>query len=147
MEYYFGDLQYWKLPRIAIEALEEGFDGPALRMFAAITDPVETDLDQNRIDAAFREMGVVDAPISKDSARLFLAAQLAQEVVKGCRNVFDAATHLRIHLCELDEPPEELGELWRLAEKSRHSPTRRWPQLEKALHQAFSEFLKNHPPD
>ena len=27
IQYYFGDLQYWKLPGICIEALEHGFDG------------------------------------------------------------------------------------------------------------------------
>jgi hypothetical protein len=29
--YYFGELQYWKLPGIAADALEKGHDGPALR--------------------------------------------------------------------------------------------------------------------
>jgi hypothetical protein len=27
--YYFGDLQYWKLPQIAADALEQGHDGDA----------------------------------------------------------------------------------------------------------------------
>ena len=31
VRYYYDDLQKGKLPRIAIEALEEGYDGPALR--------------------------------------------------------------------------------------------------------------------
>jgi hypothetical protein len=31
VRYYYDDLQKGKLPRIAIEALEKGYDGPALR--------------------------------------------------------------------------------------------------------------------
>jgi len=27
IEYYFGDLQYWRLPQIAADALEEGYTG------------------------------------------------------------------------------------------------------------------------
>ena len=31
VSYYYDDLQYRKLPRIAVDALEEGYDGRVLR--------------------------------------------------------------------------------------------------------------------
>ena len=142
-EYYFGDLQYWKLPKIAADALEEGHDGPALRILAGLTVVVEAEMDFRQIDAAFREMGVADAPITRDQARLFLTARLAEGVRTGTWNAFDAAAHLRIHLCSLEDPPNELQELWTLAQEARNAPRRRWNDLETMLHQAFSDFLKN----
>jgi len=36
VEYYFGDLSYWQLPAICVEALEHGFDGSALRIIAGL---------------------------------------------------------------------------------------------------------------
>lgn len=144
IEYYFGDLQYWKIPAFAVQALEEGYDGPALRELAWITTPVEAEMNFTQIDAAFREMGVLEAPISRDSARLFLALQLAERVVNRESNVFDAAKHLRTHLCELNQPPDELREIWKLASEAKNAPRGRWAALEKELHKAFSDFLKNH---
>ncbi|UWZ83809.1 hypothetical protein [Occallatibacter riparius] len=72
VEYYFGDLQYWKLPAIAADALEEGYDGPALRSLGGLaslsTGEIRAeDVQPGEIDSAFREMGV-DAPISKQRA-------------------------------------------------------------------------------
>ena len=58
VHYYFGDLQYWKIPGICIEALEHGFDGRFLRRLSGLVNPVKTDIRQEEIDSAFREMGV-----------------------------------------------------------------------------------------
>ncbi|MGA2808765.1 MAG: hypothetical protein ABSE87_11565, partial [Terracidiphilus sp.] len=85
--YYFGDLQYWKLPQIAANALEEGLDGPGLRTLAGLTslsshDIRVEDIRANEIDSAFWEMGV-NAPITKDQARLVLAKESAQRALHG----------------------------------------------------------------
>jgi hypothetical protein len=112
--YYFGDLGYWKLPDIADEALIVGFDGVALRRLAGLGNLVRSDLIPADIDSAFREMGV-DAPISKDAARLTLAVESARKAVSGESNVFDEATHIRIHLCELGNPSPELHRIVNLS--------------------------------
>jgi hypothetical protein len=112
--YYFGDLGYWKLPDIANEALIVGFDGVALRRLAGLGNLVRSDLIPADIDSAFREMGV-DAPISKDAARLTLAVESARKAVSGESNVFDEATHIRIHLCELGNPSPELHRIVNLS--------------------------------
>jgi len=75
--YYFGDLQYWKFPRLATDALINGYDGAALRKLAGLKglkDIVESDLPSGAIDSAFREMGVA-APIPKAEAALALATE------------------------------------------------------------------------
>jgi hypothetical protein len=87
VEFYFGELQYWKLSRIAADALEERFDGPALRRHARLAslsshDIRVEDIGANDIDAAFREMGV-DAPITEVNAQLALAAESAKKVLDG----------------------------------------------------------------
>lgn len=127
--------------RIAADALEQSFDGPALRWLAGIANPVESEMDPKQIDCAFREMGV-DAPISRNHARLVLAAESASRALNGLSNVFDSGTHIRIHLCELNAPPPELLGIFKLAKEAQHAPRERWETLERELREAFSEFLK-----
>ena len=140
--YYFGDLSCWKLPQIAADALERGYDGTALRRLAGLINPVETDIQRVEIDCAFREMGVV-TPIPKHKARLVLAAESARRAINGEWNVFDAATHIRIHLCKLEDPPEELRRIVDLSTKSRCAPRIDWARLEDELKNAMVEFVKS----
>lgn len=140
VQYYFGDLQYWKLPGICIEALEHGFDGRALRRLSGLVNPVQRDIRQEEIDSAFREMGV-NAPIPKDEARLVLATDAAKRALAGETNLFTEATHIRIHICELHEAPPELQPIVALSEKSEHAPRWKWKQIEKQLRDAITQFL------
>jgi hypothetical protein len=141
IDYYFGDLQYWKLPAIAVDALEHGYDGPALRRLAGVDNPTLADFDFKLVDSAFREMGV-DAPLPSDKASLLLAVESAKEALNGKSNVFDEATHIRIGICHLKEPPECLKQIVSLSKASRSAPRSEWPRLEAELTQAFTEFLK-----
>jgi hypothetical protein len=140
VRYYFGDLDYYELPKICVQALENGFDGRALRRLAGLINPVARDMRPEEIEAAFREMGV-NAPISKDAARLALAAEAAKRALTGGSNVFNEATHIRIHLCEFHKAPPELKQVVDLSRESEHAPPSEWKQLEKRLHGAMSEFL------
>jgi hypothetical protein len=140
--YYFGDLSYWQLPPIAADALELGFDGPALRRLAGLVNPVASDIRPEQIDSAFREMGVT-APIAKDVAQLALASEAAKRATSGESNVFNEATHIRIHVCELHDPPSELQRIVVLSEESEHAPRGKWEELEKDLRDAFADFLRN----
>jgi hypothetical protein len=143
--YYFGDLGYWKLPDVAAEALAAGFDGIALRKLAGLTNVVQSDMIPSDIDAAFRDIGVA-APISKDAARLSLATESVKRALAGESNVFDEATHIRIHLCELNEPPPELHWIVDLARQSMSSPRATWRALEEDLRSAMSQFLQTQIP-
>lgn len=139
--YYFGELGYWKMPQIAQDALEQGYDGPALRYLAGLINPVEADVDLKEIDSAFHEMGV-DAPLTKDEARLSLAAEAVARVLSGNANVFDEATHIAIYLCEWHYPPQELSRIVNLAwqaKSGRGSPHK----LETKLREVMADFLRN----
>ena len=140
--YYFGDLGYWKLPRVAADALEMGFDGPSLRKLAGVVNPVLTDLPADEIDSAFREMGV-NAPIPKDVARLHLATESAKKAISGESNVFDQATHIKIHLCSWTEVPPELRRIVGLSEEAESSPRTKWAELERELAAAMAQFLRS----
>jgi hypothetical protein len=140
--YYFGDLSYWQLPAISADALEHGFDGRYLRRLAGLVNPVASDIRPEEIDSAFREMGV-DAPVPKDKARLALATEAAQRAMSGESNVFNEATHIRIHICEWHQAPPELQPIVALSEQSEHAPRWKWDQLEKRLRDEISKFLSN----
>ena len=143
VQYYFGDLDYWHLPQVALDALEKGFDGLALRRLAAMAMDklVASDMRSEEVDAAFREMGVA-APIPKPDALMYLAVEKARQAIAGEENVFNAATHIRIHLCELKEPPRELQRIVRLSKEANRAPKILWKRLEKDLNDALSEFLR-----
>lgn len=148
VEYYFGDLQYWKLPPIAADALQLGYDGSALRKLAGLANRTrkeirEVDVRANEIDSAFREMGV-NAPITKDKARMVLAIESANRALNGVSNVFDEATHVRIHLCELDDPPEALRRVVNLSKEAENAPRSQWGRIEADLKSAFKDFLNCH---
>lgn len=141
VRYYFGDLSYWQLPEICIEALERGFDGRALRIIAGLLNPVARDIRQEEIDSAFRDMGV-NAPIPKEEARLALAVEAARRALSGESNVFDMAMHIWIHICEVSQVPPELQAIVALSDESEHAPRSKWEYLEKQLHAAMSDFLR-----
>ena len=138
--YYFGDLQYWKLPEVAVDALMNGYDGPALRKLAGLNGVVESDLPVGEIDSVFREMGVA-APISKAEATLTLASEAVKNVLAGDENVFDVATHIRIHLHGAESPTPELRRIAELSAEASLAPRHRWSELEKELTAAMSSFL------
>ena len=145
VEYYFGDLPYWRLPRIATDALEQGHDGPALRRLAGLAnksggDIREIDLQADEVDSAFCEMGV-DAPITKEKARMVLAIESAHRALSGGSNVFDEATHIRIHLCELTDPPEALRQIVNLSKAANNAPRSEWNRVEADLQKAFRDFM------
>ena len=148
IEYYFGDLSYWQLPAVCMQASEHGFDGRALRIIAGLVNlnPVrgrlltDTDIRADEIDSAFREMGV-DAPIPKDEARLVLATKAVRRALSGESNVFDEATHIRIHLCHWEEAPLALQPIVTLSAEAQHAAPSRWNLLEERLREAMSNFL------
>ena len=145
LRYYFGDLSYWQLPEVCVQALERGFDGRALRIIAGLVNRgrllTQADVRQDEIDSAFRDMGV-NAPIPKDEARLVLATETARRGLSSEWNVFDAATHIRIHICELRQAPPELQPIVALSQDSKLAPRWKWGHLESQLRTAMTEFLR-----
>jgi hypothetical protein len=138
--YYFCDLQYWKLSGVAVDALVNGFDGAALRRLAGLNDVVESDLPVGEIGSAFQEMGVA-APISEEDATLILATEAVKDVIAGDGNVFDVATHIRIHLCGSENSIPELRRIVELSVQATRAPLYKWNALEDDLRVAMYSFL------
>jgi hypothetical protein len=138
--YYFGELGYWRMPKIAADALEQGYDGAALRRLAGLLHPVQDDMKPAEIDAAFREMGVA-APIPKVETQLILACEASARALSGEMDVSNAATHIRIYICELNEPPQELRRIVDLSAQGRSAPANEWPKLRRELRDAMAEFV------
>ena len=87
----------------------------------------------------------VDAPITKDDARLALAIKSAHKVLDGGSNVFDEATHVRVHLCEFsDPPPDALRHIVDLSREAGNAPRSQWSRIEADLMDAFADFLRCH---
>src|SRR5262249_14746933 len=105
--------------------------------------PVASDIRPEDIDSAFKEMGVA-APLAKDHARLVLAAESATKAIHGDSNVFDEATHIRIHLCGFQDPPQELRRIVSLSEQAGRAPSSAWEQLEIELKGAMADLLRSH---
>lgn len=144
VDYYFGDLSNWQLPAVCVQALEHGFDGGALRTIAGLVHRgrllTETDIRADEVDSAFRAMGV-NAPIPKDEARLILATNAVRRALSGESNMFDVATHIRIHLCHWDEVPLTLQPIVALSAESECAPESKWNALEQSLRKAMFNFL------
>jgi hypothetical protein len=89
----------------------------------------------------------VNAPISNDDARLALAIESAHKVLNGDSNVFDEATYVRIHLCELSDFPDALSRIVILSRDAQSAPRSEWSRIEADLRNAFSDFLalRNSP--
>jgi hypothetical protein len=83
----------------------------------------------------------VDAPISTDAARIALAIESAHRALDGQRNVFDEATYVRVHLCELSDPPEDLRRLVNRSNEAKKAPRSQWSRIEADLKSAFLDFL------
>ena len=140
IHYYFGDLGYENIPKIAADALEQGFDGRSLRRLAALQNPVNADVAESEVEAAFRELGVA-APISRNDAQLALAVECATGALSGKINVFDAATHIRIYICELKDTLPELRRIIDLSRKAKNAPEDQWPVLKRQIADALSELV------
>lgn len=140
IHYYFGDLGYESLPKIAADALERGFDGKSLRNLAGLQNAVQADIAATEIDAAFRELGVA-APIPRSEAQLALAIECARDALNGKINIFDAATHIRIFICELKDNVPYLSGICGLSKKAKTISANHWPALEQQLVASFSELV------
>jgi hypothetical protein len=89
------DLYGEKMPEIALDLLEAGFDTPALRRLAGETLIKSTADAEPLVSRVFGELGV-PYPLNENDARLWVTRQVSREVISGIRNPWAAASHLEI---------------------------------------------------
>ena len=140
VDYYFGDLQHWKLRRIAADALEEGYDGPALRKLAGLANPVESDFRPDEVDSAFASW-VLTLQSQRTRPGWPLLSNLHIEAAYASSNVFDEATHIRIRLCGFSDVPMALMRVVELSNEAGNAPRSQWSRIEADLRSAFADLL------
>ena len=89
------DLYGERMPGVAADLLEAGYDTPALRRLSGEMN-IESSADAEPfVGRMFRELGV-HYPISDTHAKLIVSRQVAREAIAGNRNAWAAASHLEI---------------------------------------------------
>ena|ERR1700731_593577 len=80
-----------KMPMLAVWALEQGFDGPALRELAGLTNPTRS-CEGALIERALRELG--KEPLDSFNAGRVLALLLCDEIVSGKISPYEGARRI-----------------------------------------------------
>jgi hypothetical protein len=80
-QWVLGRFPWDQLPNVAIEALVQGFEGPAILDLASFDRPTLHLLKAEGVDAAFREMG--RPSLSRGEAGLRLAREEALRILRG----------------------------------------------------------------
>jgi hypothetical protein len=90
-EWYLGLYPPEKMPMLAVWALGQDFDGPALRELAGRTSATRSH-DGDLIERALRELG--KEPIDSSSAGRLLAILLCQQIVSGKTSPHEGAARI-----------------------------------------------------
>src|SRR5258706_2626336 len=90
-EWYLGLYPPEKMPVLALWALEQGFDGPALRELAGRTSATRSH-EGHLIERALRELG--KEPLDLSGAGRLLAILLCQEIGSGNTVPYEAAARI-----------------------------------------------------
>jgi hypothetical protein len=90
-EWYLGLYPPEKMPMLAAWALEQGFDGAALRELAGRTNATYSD-ERDLIERALRELG--REPLDLSNAGRLLATLLCQQIVSGTTSPYQGASRI-----------------------------------------------------
>jgi|HubBroStandDraft_6_1064221.scaffolds.fasta_scaffold06098_4 hypothetical protein len=90
-EWYLGLYPPEKMPILAVWALEQGFDGPALRELAGCTTATYSD-EGDLIERALRELG--KEPLDLSNAGQLLATLLCQQIISGKTSPYEGASRI-----------------------------------------------------
>jgi hypothetical protein len=90
-EWYLGLYPPEKMPMLAVWALEQGLDGPALRELAGRTNATYSD-EGGLIERALRELG--KEPLDLSGAGRLLATLLCQQIVCGKTSPYEGASRI-----------------------------------------------------
>ncbi|HKV94947.1 MAG TPA: hypothetical protein VJW20_20545 [Candidatus Angelobacter sp.] len=90
------------MPQFAADALEAGYDGPALRRLAGLVRPTAGDVG-SLFESALREIGTVKIQ-SEEQAHIFLSRQTAIDIVEGRIEPLRGAEILARHAMVLGYP-------------------------------------------
>jgi hypothetical protein len=101
--WYSGTTPPEKWPRLAADALESGYDGPALRRLAGLTAATSRD-DSEVFKGALKELGNTRIA-NREHALLFLSRTMAADIVDGRVEPLQGAVVIARYASMLNYPP------------------------------------------
>ena len=101
-EWYLGGFSPERLPEIARDAIEHGFDGKNLSVLATLVKPTKRDVE-GLVDAALRELGI-PAPLSTDEAALWILGSVKASAGSGKMTALNLVGKLLTAFPELEKP-------------------------------------------
>ena len=139
-EWYLGLYPPEKMPTLALWALEQGFDGAALRELGGRTVATRSE-DAGLIERALRELG--KEPLDLSGAGQLLVNLLCQRIVKGKTSPYEAAARIWL-VYDRCGCPKSLIPFVGFASEWEDDPAHR-NQYEQHMIEAASKFLKDGP--
>lgn len=101
-KWYCSRLNPEDMPAFAVDALDAGFDGPALRRLAGLVKPTSYEVG-DLFERTLGEIGIVEIR-TKEQAVLKLAKMTAQAIVDEKLDAFTGAETLARYARDLDYP-------------------------------------------
>ena len=95
------------VPEFAADALEAGFDGPALRRLAGLIRPTSVDI-YPWIDTALKEIGEVE-PLAREAALIEVGREVARRMVNGSLAPSEGCRILAVYAMRANYPAELTG--------------------------------------
>jgi hypothetical protein len=90
-EWYLGLYPPEKMPLLAVWALEQGFDGKALRELAGLTTATCSN-QRGLIESALRELG--KEPPDLPNAGRILSSRTCEQIISGTASPYDGASRI-----------------------------------------------------
>ncbi len=137
-EWYCGLNLPEDMPAFAADALEAGFDGPALRRLAGLVKPTSWDVGNLFLDA-IDEIGVIEVR-NREQAIFRLAKVVAKKILDGSMDALEGAQRLSRYAMEAGYP-DGLAEFDQLADEPRWGEYARSQDLVRADIIAAAERL------
>jgi hypothetical protein len=134
-----GDIHSEKMPQIAADLLEQGYDAPSLRRLAGeIKVSCIADVEP-LIRKMFTELGV-HYPLSEAEAKIMLCRQTAREVIAGLRDPWRAAHRIEHTFRRSSYGIPEIDAISDISDEVDwdRDHRRSTPELKKALLNAFA---------
>ncbi len=92
-----GHISSAVVPKIALEALEAGFDTPALRVLAGEVRPIASDVGPV-FERAFQELGL--GTLTRESAGRVIARWWARSIIRGDATPYEGAKAIWTEVCD-----------------------------------------------
>lgn len=133
-----------EMPDAAVNALERGFDGSAIRELAGLNNPPLSEAGP-LFCKALQEMG--RRQLSMQDAGIYIAKQIAEDIIAERVNPYNGARQIWDQASEACKDVPAIGEFENLADDYEvHEFDGQRPQIAMEIVSAARKLLMAHPP-